>query len=567
MTAFAGLFALSGTLPEAITHNALARLIDRTVTHRQQSFTDGRLHVTKIDIGAYPTPSFHEDNGGLTLTAGDPILGRPNENVGDRTHACQLIHSTLGKGDLSALQASRGTFCGLSYFPKDQALYLFTDRLGVRPLFYTEFSNVLYFSTSLRALAALTPKPLELDLVAAIEYATFNYSLEDRTRYLGIQRLPAGSVLRSSKEVARTRYFSLHAKAEGAHFTTKQEGLDALYTTFQDAIRSRLHDSTDHALLSGGLDSRVVVTALTQLNREPHCYTFGEPSTLDIKIATQYAQRLNLPIITHPFEPCHFGPGWPLLAARLMNPDKTLENPTRLLWTGDGGSVGLGRTYITTEIESHLSTGNFRLAAESFCKPFQARILRRAYRPMIKGTPTSTVERLIRKQGACHPVNRMFAFLMENDQARHLDEFYENIDLYNIELLTPLYDAELVVTTLSFEPTYPLYHRMYNDWLDKFPTATKATPWQPYPGHIPGPAPLPPNSDYQWEPKQPTFDTLAVRELAQMALGRAPLSITNLVAATMACRLRVKDLTWVAEQARKIHHLTTHLGKPNDSVD
>lgn len=145
-------------------------------------------------------------------------------------------------------------------------LFLSRDRLGVRPLFWTQTADSFLFASEVKALLACPGVGGELDLQALDQIFTFWVTLPPRTAFKNIWQLPPGhSLVLEDGNLRVWRHWSLEyapedGLAEGREKQLAEELLDLLL----DATRIRLRsDVPVGAFLSGGLDS-TIITALTR---------------------------------------------------------------------------------------------------------------------------------------------------------------------------------------------------------------------------------------------------------------------------------------------------------------
>lgn len=143
-------------------------------------------------------------------------------------------------------------------------LFLSRDRLGVRPLFYTQQGDTLAFASEIKALLRFPGVERILDVRALDQLFTFWCTVPPRTLFVGIHELPpAHSLIFEDGKLEVRRYWDLtpQAHAQPDSETCFVEELHALLT---DAVRIRLRsDVPVGSYLSGGLDS-TIVTALAQ---------------------------------------------------------------------------------------------------------------------------------------------------------------------------------------------------------------------------------------------------------------------------------------------------------------
>ena len=155
-------------------------------------------------------------------------------------------------------------------------LVLARDRLGKKPLVWTTLADgTLAFASELKAFHALPGFRAEPDLGALDAYLALGYVPGARTGLQGVHRLEPGSLLVVEDGQARVeRYWQPRIAAEAS---TDEEWLERVRTTVTDAVVKRLvSDVPLGALLSGGIDSAIVVALMAAASTDPvRTFTIG----------------------------------------------------------------------------------------------------------------------------------------------------------------------------------------------------------------------------------------------------------------------------------------------------
>jgi asparagine synthase (glutamine-hydrolysing) len=160
-----------------------------------------------------------------------------------------------------------------------QRLVLARDRLGKKPLVWTRLPDGTFaFASELKAFLELPDFRAEPDLAALDAYLALGYVPRERTGLLGVHRLLPGHLLVVEGTTERAeRYWRPDANDnlsldEGGWLERVREEVDA-------AVRRRLvADVPLGALLSGGIDSAIVVARMAQASSEPvRTFTVGFP--------------------------------------------------------------------------------------------------------------------------------------------------------------------------------------------------------------------------------------------------------------------------------------------------
>jgi asparagine synthase (glutamine-hydrolysing) len=154
-----------------------------------------------------------------------------------------------------------------------ERLVLARDRLGKKPLVWTRLDDgTIAFASELKALLEVRGVRREPDLAALDAYLALGYVPGDRTGIAGIHRVPPAHLLVAEGGDVRVESYwePRPAKAGGDWLERVREEVTA-------AVRKRLvADVPLGALLSGGIDSAIVVALMAQASGEPvRTFTVG----------------------------------------------------------------------------------------------------------------------------------------------------------------------------------------------------------------------------------------------------------------------------------------------------
>jgi asparagine synthase (glutamine-hydrolysing) len=155
-------------------------------------------------------------------------------------------------------------------------LVLGRDRLGKKPLVWTRLPDGTFaFASELKAFHALPSFRAEPDFPALDAYLALQYVPGTATGVRGVQRLAPASVLVVEGESQTERRYWQAAQLDEQ--LTDDEWLARVRSEVGRAVRQRLvADVPLGALLSGGIDSAVVVGQMAQASTEPvRTFTVG----------------------------------------------------------------------------------------------------------------------------------------------------------------------------------------------------------------------------------------------------------------------------------------------------
>lgn len=178
-----------------------------------------------------------------------------------------------------------GMFALALWDRQERKLVLARDRLGKKPMYYARTGDAFLFGSELKALCAYPSFARKLDRHALALYLRFAYVPSPLAIYEGVQKLPPGhyAVLRASAEPTLRCYWDPHCAVENGLTDGLRladgEAIEQCDSLLRDAVgRRMMSDVPLGALLSGGIDSSVVVALMQQQSSRPvRTFTIGFP--------------------------------------------------------------------------------------------------------------------------------------------------------------------------------------------------------------------------------------------------------------------------------------------------
>ena len=170
----------------------------------------------------------------------------------------------------------RGMFAFGIWDCEGRELFLARDRLGVKPLYYTEQAGRLLFASELKSILTHPEIDRQIDYQALDDYLTYLYVPPPRTIFKGIQSLPPGEYLlwRNGRVVRREAYWRLPTgRVDG----DERELAGEVRSLLEESVRLRMiSDVPVGAFLSGGIDSSSVVGLMARQASQPvKTFTIG----------------------------------------------------------------------------------------------------------------------------------------------------------------------------------------------------------------------------------------------------------------------------------------------------
>ncbi|WP_369215121.1 asparagine synthetase B family protein, partial [Streptomyces flavofungini] len=222
----------------------------------------GHRRLAIIDLsetGAQPMVS-----DGLALTYNGELYNAPQlraelTGLGARfrgTSDTEVLLEAWRRWGTDCLPRLRGMFAFAVFDERTGELVLARDQLGIKPLFLLRRGTGLVFASELKALAAVSGGPLDVDHGALVASLLYYWVPDSRCAFREAEKLPPGSWLRCRPDgrVERGRYWDLKEVAAEGQERARGGELPDLAAVIEESTRQHmLSDVPVAAFLSGGL--------------------------------------------------------------------------------------------------------------------------------------------------------------------------------------------------------------------------------------------------------------------------------------------------------------------------
>lgn len=145
---------------------------------------------------------------------------------------------------------------------REQEFHLVRDRLGVKPIYWTDGPSGFAFASEIKALLALPGVPRRLNEKRLAHYLNFLWVPGPETLFEGIRKLePGHRLVWKNGRVSVTRWWDVPPAER--YGRSDSEWIDNLAALMDDSVRQRLvSDVPVGAFLSGGVDSSAILAAM-----------------------------------------------------------------------------------------------------------------------------------------------------------------------------------------------------------------------------------------------------------------------------------------------------------------
>lgn len=317
-----------------------------------------RLSIIDLSLKARQ-PISNEDNSIYIVCNGEiynyPELSGMLQARGHRFYSKSdtevILHLYEDFGE-ECLKYLNGMFAFGIWDKKRKRLFLARDRLGIKPLYYYSDNERLAFASELKSLIALDGFKKNINLCSLIDYFTLSYIPCDKSIFEGVQQLQAGAYLIcENNKINVKKYWDLVSQEK---ILDDEDSIAyELSKRIREAVkRQMLSDVPFGAFLSGGLDSSMIVSYMSELSSKPvktFCIGFQEKSYDESIYARRVAKLYNIEhheLICNPKDHINLLPRLPFYADSLFADPSLLptylvsrlaRQKVTVVLSGDGG--------------------------------------------------------------------------------------------------------------------------------------------------------------------------------------------------------------------------------------
>ena len=252
--------------PVGLGHRRLS-IIDLSA-RSNQPMVDEKLNLAIVFNGTiYNYPQLREE----LITKGYEFFSSGDTEV--------IIKAYAEWGE-QCVQHLHGMFAFAIWDKAKSRLFLARDRMGIKPLYYSQTESGFRFASNMQALLAAGGVDKSIDPMGLHHQFTLHAVIPaPRTILKGVRKLaPAHTMSIDAKgNTEIKRYWNLEAKRP-AQFKHEIEWLDAIHTALKKAVERRkvIADVPVGVLLSGGLDSSLLVALLAEAGvRDLRTFSIG----------------------------------------------------------------------------------------------------------------------------------------------------------------------------------------------------------------------------------------------------------------------------------------------------
>lgn len=231
----------------------------------------GVRRLSIIDLQAGNQPVSNEDGTIWIVFNGEiynfrQLRGRLQDNghsFSSHTDTEVIVHLYEDYG-FECLQFLRGMFAFAIWDSRRQVLFIARDRLGQKPMFYSDYGGVFQFGSEVKSLLATGDVPREIDYRSIYDYLSLRFIPSPGTMFRHIRKLPPAHYLTYRDGSVRvSRYWDLEFEEEES--LAGKDFIEGVESKLSETVSTHLvSDVPIGAFLSGGLDSSMIVAMMAR---------------------------------------------------------------------------------------------------------------------------------------------------------------------------------------------------------------------------------------------------------------------------------------------------------------
>ncbi|MCR9253797.1 MAG: asparagine synthase (glutamine-hydrolyzing) [bacterium] len=325
----------------------------------------GHRRLSIIDLEEGVQPMYSADRSHVIIYNGELynykdlrfILEKDGYTFQTKSDTEVVLLSYMKWGE-DCVQYFRGmfSFCIANNIKK--VAFLARDHFGIKPLIYHQSENGFCFASELSTLKELPFLKFNINLEALDQYFWHQYIPAPNTIFEGFHKLQPGHYLTvnfNGQILANKKYW--HFKFEPDHSKSFEDWKEETDLTIRNSVEKHLvSDVPFGAFLSGGIDSSLIVSYMSQIMDQPvktFSIGFADEQFNELKYARKIAKKYNtehyeqilepnalemLPdLVSHYAEP--FGDSSALPTYYVS---QLASRHVKMVLSGDGGDEGFG---------------------------------------------------------------------------------------------------------------------------------------------------------------------------------------------------------------------------------
>ncbi len=460
--------------------------------HKSHIFFNNGIALGSVNlktINPVPQPFFNRDRTLCIIMHGEiyDYRIRPLDQIDVNQNDLENILRLFQRESVDFIQDLNGSFVFAIYDFKKKKLVLANDRYGLRPLYYFHNAFLFLFASEIKALLNFSLVKKQTDERSIKEFFSFEFILGDKTFFESIKVLPPASVLTFQKGRLNIEQYWTPRFNDKDDFFIKEEDLEKVEGLICQAVKRQIEPENSVGIfLSGGLDSRIILTAARKKGYSVPSFTFGERGCEDEEIARKVAGTLNSP--HHFFElSADYLKNWAKKGVWLTEGMNScvnfhgveilpeLRKKVKIILYGLEGNTWLGffslglLEFLFLKDENRFVRRFFHKLNYPFPEKIQSDLFQKGFYRRVKGLAFQSLNDSLKSINYQSNFNKVYHFFV-TEKDRRLTILGTILDHAFVDCRLPFYDYDFVDFVQSIPPKKRALARFYRKFiLKRFP--------------------------------------------------------------------------------------------------
>lgn len=248
---------------------------DATGKFQSDQWNLGHTRLSIVDLSTSANQPFHSaDNRYILVYNGELYNYKELANkhalslrTNSDTEVIVELYAKLGATFLSELN---GMFAGAIYDTQSKEIFLFRDRLGIKPLYYWKLDDKFAFASELPALLEIIDKP-QINQQSVSDFLHLGYIPEPNTIYNDVHKFPSGAYgIHKTGNLTIKNYWRAEDYISTSVISNEKNVIADVEEILRDSVKMRLMaDVPFGTFLSGGADSGLISAIAADISRDP----------------------------------------------------------------------------------------------------------------------------------------------------------------------------------------------------------------------------------------------------------------------------------------------------------
>ncbi|MBX2958856.1 MAG: asparagine synthase (glutamine-hydrolyzing) [Flavobacteriales bacterium] len=261
----------------------------------------GHARLSIIDLSNNANQPMTSHNGRYVMVYNGEIYNygeiateiKQNFHVDFRTSSdSEVILEAFSHYGMSFVEKLNGMFAIAIYDKQLRELFLFRDRIGIKPLHYYNDGEHILFASEIKSIKLVASK-LDVNYEAIQLFLHLGYIPAPLSIYNNLNKLEAGHFLKiSGNKIEKIKYWSVNEAVSNHTITNEKEAIVKFSDLLSSSVQYQLKSDVPFGVfLSGGIDSSLITAQASAISSVP-INTFSIGFTENRFNESEYAKKV-----------------------------------------------------------------------------------------------------------------------------------------------------------------------------------------------------------------------------------------------------------------------------------